>query len=140
MRSWYLTMSTGVHSKKKRFFYQTWKDLPLDRAPELLIVLYNKSFVTNLPYKNGFLTKGFVWNGFRTRGFVKTSSIHISNFTVLHCLLNELSFFRSRSTWQFKSQLASIILAQSSGISLMDLFGDEKTKWELLDACTLRLI
>ena len=49
-----------MHSKKK--------DLTLDTASELLIVLYNKSFVTNVPYQYGFVIEGFV----------KTSSIHIS--------------------------------------------------------------
>ena len=52
------------------FFTKPEKDLPLDTAAELLIISCNKSFahkillkesfVTNLPYQYGFLTKSFV--------------------------------------------------------------------------------
>ena len=55
-----------------------------------------------------------------------------SNLTVFDCLLNQLSFFCSRSTWDFKHQVDLIILANDSGVSLMDLFGDENNEVNLI--------
>ena len=53
-------MSECSYILEKDFFTEPEKKLPLDTAAELLVVLYNKSFVTNLPYPYGFLTKDFV--------------------------------------------------------------------------------
>ena len=59
--------------------------------------------------------------------FRKTSSIRI--FKSYHIRLSSestLSFFGSRSAWEFKYEVDLIILAKTSGVSLMDLFGDKK--------------
>ena len=66
---------------------------------------------------------------FRLSDFHFTHQSTVPNFTVLDCLLNQLSFFCSWSVWEFKYLVDLMIFAESSAVSLMDLVGDVKMKW-----------